>query len=80
MTKITKVSLAAEFGVSRARISQYSKMGMPTLVDGRLDREQCLSWIKRIIDPTTNSKGLYAALETNHTAPAMSATIPSTPS
>jgi hypothetical protein len=61
MTKITKSALAAELGISRARISQYSNMGMPIRSDGLLDREQCLDWIKRNVDPTTSSKGLFAA-------------------
>lgn len=61
MTKITKASLAAELGVSRARITQYSKMGMPIRSDGQLDREECLAWIRRNVDPTTSSKGLFAA-------------------
>lgn len=64
MTKITKSALAAELGISRARISQYSNRGMPIRSDGQLDREQCLDWIKRNVDPTTSSKGLCAALET----------------
>jgi hypothetical protein len=43
----TKSKLAAELGVSAARVSQLCKRGMPTLEGGILDREAALRWISR---------------------------------
>lgn len=45
MTIITKAALAAELSISKARVSQYLKRGMPERSDGKLDREAALSWI-----------------------------------
>ncbi len=47
MTITTKAGLAAELGISKARVSQYVKRGLPVLTSGKLDREQALHWIKR---------------------------------
>ncbi len=35
--RITKAELARRLGVSKARVSQYIGMGMPTLPDGAVD-------------------------------------------
>jgi len=45
MPVTTKSALAAELGISKARVSQYVKRGMPVLPDGKLDRERALRWI-----------------------------------
>src|SRR5438046_2758252 len=53
MAVITKAQLARDLGISKARISQYVLRGMPTLTEGRLDREICINWIKSNVLPTT---------------------------
>src|SRR5215212_1113521 len=45
MTAITKAALAAELGITRARMSQYSKRGLPQRPDGKLNRDEALNWI-----------------------------------
>src|SRR5215210_7327193 len=45
MTVISKAELAAELGISRARVSQYCKRGLPQRSDGKLDRVEALEWI-----------------------------------
>jgi len=57
MTITTKASLAAELGISKARISQYVQRGLPVLRSGKLDREQALYWIKSHIYYTLSSHG-----------------------
>src|SRR3954470_24669975 len=47
MTLTTKAALADELGITRARISQYVKSGMPVRGDGKLDRAVALNWIKQ---------------------------------
>jgi len=61
MTIISKSALAAELGISPARVSQYLKSGMPERADGRLDRETALSWIAANI-PGGDDPGRGAAL------------------
>ena len=46
MTITTKAALAAELGITKGRVSQYVKRGLPVWSDGKLDREQALRWIK----------------------------------
>jgi predicted transcriptional regulator len=53
----TKAGLAAELGISKARVSQYVQRGLPVRSDGKLDREQALYWIKRNIYYTLSSHG-----------------------
>ncbi|MGD9656907.1 MAG: hypothetical protein AB7U61_04580 [Methylocystis sp.] len=64
MTIITKAGLAAELGITRGRVTQYANQGMPIRSDGKLDREKALEWIRRNVDATTSSKGLFAAAKT----------------
>ncbi len=47
MAITTKAALAAELKISKARVSQYVKAGLPVRSDGKLNREQALNWIKR---------------------------------
>ena len=47
MTIISKAALAAELSVSKARVSQYLKSGLPERDDGKLDREAALHWISQ---------------------------------
>ena len=43
---ISKAQLARELGVSRARVSQLVKGGLPVRPDGRLDRARALAWVR----------------------------------
>ena len=45
MTVTTKAALAAELGISKARVSQYVKRGLPVRSDGKLDREEAVKWV-----------------------------------
>ena len=45
MTIITKAALAAELKVTKPRVSQYVKAGLPVRPDGKLDRETVLHWV-----------------------------------
>ena len=47
MTVTSKSALANELGISKARVSQYVLAGMPTLADGKLDREAAIRWIAK---------------------------------
>ncbi|MFC7332922.1 hypothetical protein [Rhodocista pekingensis] len=52
MTVVTKAGLAAELGISKARVSQYLNRGLPCRPDGKIDREAALNWIGDNIVPT----------------------------
>lgn len=45
MTPITKAELAKELNVSKARVTQLGKRGMPVRTDGRVNRDEALRWI-----------------------------------
>ncbi len=45
MPNTTKSDLAAELGITRARVSQLCKSGLPILADGTIDRTQALNWL-----------------------------------
>lgn len=45
MTIITKAALADELSISRPRVSQYVKAGLPVRSDGRLNRADALNWL-----------------------------------
>lgn len=47
MTITTKAALADELGVTRARVSQYVKAGLPVRSDGKLSRGDALNWLNR---------------------------------
>src|SRR3954447_15566816 len=47
MAVTSKSALATELGITRGRVSQYVSAGMPTLADGKLDREAALRWIAK---------------------------------
>ena len=62
MTIITKAALAAELGLSKARISQYAKNGLPIRSDGKLDRETAVKWLNsKRLNLTSGVKGLGRA-------------------
>jgi hypothetical protein len=45
MTIVSKAGLAAELGITKARVSQYVKRGLPVRSDGKLDREDAVNWV-----------------------------------
>ncbi|KAF0134893.1 MAG: hypothetical protein FD148_793 [Methylocystaceae bacterium] len=47
MATITKSELGIELAVTKGRISQYLREGMPALGDGRLDRDEALNWLAK---------------------------------
>lgn len=80
MTTITKAALAAELGISKARVSQYCKDGLPVLSTGKLDRDAALNWIKANVKAgATRLNGAAAALRANVQAPPAAAPITDPP-
>lgn len=62
MTVTTKSALAAELAISKARVSQYVRVGMPVRADGKLNREEALNWISRNqASQTFTDKGAHRA-------------------
>ncbi|MCJ2011541.1 hypothetical protein [Methylobacterium sp. J-076] len=62
MAITTKAALAAELKISKARVSQYVKAGLPVRSDGKLNREQALNWINRTqASQTFEDKGALRA-------------------
>lgn len=51
MPIVTKSELADILLISRARISQFLKMGLPERDDGRIDLDAALHWVARNIEP-----------------------------
>ena len=45
MAITTKSALAAELGITKSRVSQYVRRGLPVRSDGRLDRTSALNWL-----------------------------------
>lgn len=68
---IRKSELARELGISKARVSQLLRLGMPALSNGRLDRASALEWIARTQSPAgRNGANITAVAERllNHPA------------
>ena len=62
MAITTKAALAAELNISKARVSQYVKAGLPVRSDGKLNREDALNWINRTqLSQTYEDKGVGRA-------------------
>ncbi len=62
MAITTKAALAAELKISKARVSQYVKAGLPVRSDGKLNREDALNWIQRTqLSQTYEDKGVVRA-------------------
>lgn len=62
MTVTTKAALAAELKISKARVSQYVKAGMPVRSDGKLNREEALRWVStNQLSQTYEDKGANRA-------------------
>ncbi len=55
---ITKAELARELDLSRARISQLCKIGLPVRPDGKLNRAEVLAWVKRYCSPYAGGWGM----------------------
>lgn len=62
---ITKAELARLLGVSRARVSQYVKAGMPVRADGRLDRDVALAWVRANVDSGRAAPGPREMVQTS---------------
>lgn len=75
---ITKAELARELNLSRARISQLSKMGLPVRPDGKLTRAEAMAWIKGNVCSWLGGWQLRKARGCANTAP-MAATVASLP-
>lgn len=65
---ITKAELARELDLSRARISQLCKIGLPVRPDGKVNRAEAVEWVKACIgalltleEPTAPMLGEVAA-------------------
>ncbi len=69
MAIITKAALAAELGITKGRVSQYVKAGMPVREDGKLDREAALGWTK--LNRSTFRSGDKGAARAAKLAPAV---------
>ena len=62
MTVTTKAALAAELKISKARVSQYVKAGMPVRSDGKLNREEAIRWVStNQLSQTFEDKGANRA-------------------
>ncbi|WCS24471.1 hypothetical protein LOK46_25605 [Methylobacterium sp. NMS14P] len=62
MAITTKAALAAELRISKARVSQYVKAGMPVRSDGKLNREEALRWVStNQLSQTYEDKGANRA-------------------
>lgn len=69
MAITTKAALAAELKISKARVSQYVKAGLPVRSDGKLNREDALNWINRTqLSQTYEDKGVVRARKLVETA------------
>lgn len=51
MRLVTKTKLAEILCVSKSRVSQYVKAGMPVRADGLVDADEATEWIAERIDP-----------------------------
>ena len=54
---ISKAGLARELEVSRARISQLCRLGLPVRPDGKLNRTEAVSWVEANIVSCRNGSG-----------------------
>lgn len=62
MAITTKAALAAELRISKARVSQYVKAGMPVRSDGKLNREEALRLVStNQLSQTYEDKGANRA-------------------
>src|ERR1044071_4050915 len=62
---ITKAELARELDLSRARISQLCKIGLPVRPDGKVNRVEAVAWVKANICSWRG--GWWGNLRQNHT-------------
>ena len=63
ITQVTKAEFARILGISRARVTQYTDMGMPMLSDGTLDLAACRVWVKsnvRLWNNKWHDRGAFA--------------------
>jgi hypothetical protein len=55
---VSKAELSRMLGVSRARITQLTQLGLPTRDDGRLGTVEALRWIIRNVMPPVEGGGI----------------------
>jgi transcriptional regulator with XRE-family HTH domain len=55
--EITKSALAEKLGVSRGRISQYLRMGLPVNENGSVDEAAAKAWVEQHVLPPTGGWG-----------------------
>jgi hypothetical protein len=62
-TVTTRTALAKLLGISRPRLTQYCKMGLPLRPDRLVDQEEALAWIASTVDSATaeRARALLAA-------------------
>jgi hypothetical protein len=54
---ITKGELALSLEISRGRVSQLIRRGLPIEPDGQIDLERAVRWCARNLDPFNNAGG-----------------------
>jgi len=52
MREISKAALSRRLKVSRARITQLLRLGLPVLTNGKVDEEAAVNWYERHIVPS----------------------------
>ena len=57
MPLVSKSEFAQTLRVSRARVSQYVKQGLPVRPDGLLDLDEALNWVTRNVEPDADGGG-----------------------
>jgi phage terminase Nu1 subunit (DNA packaging protein) len=73
----TRTALAKLLGISRPRLTQYSKMGLPIRPDRLVDQEEALAWVAESIDsPVAERARALLAATTEAAAPAPEAAAP----
>jgi hypothetical protein len=63
---ISKAELARELELSRSRISQFCKAGLPVRPDGSLNRAEAVEWVEANIDPARG--GWWGSLRDQRTS------------
>lgn len=51
MRIVNKTALASLLGVSKSRVSQYVRAGMPVRPDGLVDADVASAWVRETVDP-----------------------------
>src|SRR4051794_15061354 len=57
---VSKAGLARELGVTKGRVSQLLRCGLPVRPDGSIDRDLATSWYKSNVVPHNRERSLAA--------------------